>query len=225
MGRIHRYLLPFLSLSLLGLTACIPYAYPNLTVVQGGNPGAQIPECRVFRVDVTAYQEDIGEKGEYKIVEIARRPDGSFPPQSELAIDRVYVANPALSYNLGRVNSIRVRIYRPGYKLVEMKPGDAAGKIEWQPAASANEQEKAIDELLQRPTVTAGGAFTKHTPPLDQGYLSSKATLLFAAAEYERVASAASSPEDATRLRNKAEQLLTMQKKLKDENEKAKAGN
>jgi hypothetical protein len=209
MGRRWRIVACCLSLGILCLSGCLlPYAYPNLSYVPGCDLNLKMPDCHVFRVDVTAGQSDLKEDGEYTVVEIPRRSDGSFPPQFGLSIDfGVYVANPALSFNIGCLHSIRVRIYRPGYQLVQLKPWDSTEKVQWHPTTNWIEQEKAIDALLELPVVGIPPVIVIQTPPCDAGYISTKATDLFVAAEYERVAALAPISEDAARLRQRAEQL------------------
>jgi hypothetical protein len=207
------YIVSFcLPLGILFLSGClIPYAYPNLAYVPGCELGTQMPDCHVFRLDVTAYQSDLKEDGKYTVVEIPRRSDGSFPLQLGFSVDRgIYIANPALSFNTGCLHSTRVRIYRPGYQLIELKPWDSTDKVQWQPAVNWIEQEKAIDALLQRPAIAIpANPSSIPTNPWAAGYISCNSTEHFVAAECERLAALAPTPEDAVRVRNKAKELRT----------------
>lgn len=202
-----------LPLGLFSLAGCfLPYAYPNLSYVPGCEISTQMQDCHVFRVDVTAYQADAGEYDEYSVVEIPRRPDGSYPPQFGVSVDRgVYVLGGVLNYNIGRFHSTMVRLYRPGYNLIELEPWDSSEKVQWHPAANFAEQEKAIDALLLRPLVVTSpnpaSNSASHRNPWDGGYTSWKATDVFVIGEYERIAAVAPTPEDAARLRDKAEKL------------------
>jgi hypothetical protein len=218
MSRGCRFISCCLPLGILCLSGClIPYAYPNLSYVQGYDLGEEMPDCHVFRVDVAAHQEDIGESNqEYSVAEIARLHDGSFPPQFGITVNRgFYVVGVALNYNVGWVHATKVRLYRPGYQLIQLSPWETIDKIEWQTATTALEQEKAIDALLREPTVTRGAAVFKkiekeaaqEMPDSVMGLSDFKKTELFAAAEYERVAGLAPSPADVARLRKKVEVL------------------
>ncbi|HEV3438361.1 MAG TPA: hypothetical protein VG122_13435 [Gemmata sp.] len=219
MNRRWRIVAFCLPLGILCLSGCLlPYAYPNLDCILGCDLDLKMPDCRVFRVDVRAHQADLQEDGEYTVVEIPRRSDGSFPPQFGLSVNRgVYVVGVALNYNIGCLHSTRVRIYRPGYQAIELEPWDSTEKVQWYPTTNWIEQEKAIDALLKLPVVGIPPVIVNHTPPCDAGYISTKATDLFAAAEYERVASLAPTPEDAVRLRQQAEQLRKLPKVIPKE--------
>jgi hypothetical protein len=223
MSRGCRFVSFALPLGLLCLAGCLlPYAYPNLSYVPGCELSTQMPDCHVFRVDVAAHEVDVGENGEYTLVEIPRRSDGSFPPQFGLSVDYgFYVAGIAVNYNVGWLHSTRVRLYRPGYQLIEQAPWDLTNKVQWQPATNWIEQEKAIDELIRCPAVSESEiAIRKHHneeapkrgSPTASDIISPKAAFLFTAAEYERVATLAPTPEDAARLRNKAKKLRTPRK-------------
>jgi hypothetical protein len=218
MSRGCRFISCCLPLGILCLSGClIPYAYPNLSYVPGCELGTEMPDCHVFRVDVAAYQEDIGENNqEYSVVEIARLHDGSFPPQFGITVNRgFYVVGVALNFNVGRVHATKVRLYRAGYKLIELAPWETTDKLQWQTATTALEQEKAIDALLRMPTVTRGaGVFREiekgEVPTLPDAVTEnceSKSAKPFAAAEYERVAGLTTNPTDIARLRKKAEVL------------------
>jgi hypothetical protein len=210
-------------------TGCLlPYAFPKLSIVPGcDSVGEKTGDVYAFRVDVTADQIDAGETGEYTITDITPGPDGRVPAQARLTVERgFYVLGIALNYNVGRLHTTRVRLYRPGYQLVELKSWEATDRIDWQPAADWKEQEKAIDDLLRRPAVTASGLrqaksqqlwFEKDcSPPCNVAGVNEvtgtgpRATNVFglAVGEYERVAGLAPTPEEAARLRGKAEQLM-----------------
>jgi hypothetical protein len=194
----------------------IPYAYPKLSFVPGSNPAdPTIADLHAFRVDLTAKQIDVGETGEYSLTPISRSADGSISPLARVSVERgYYVLGIALNYNVGRIHTTRLRLYRPGYELVELESWDSADKIAWKPTSDLIAQEKAIDALLRRPAVTSFGvaqnrkaAADTQATPADSGFTACEETVLFAAAEYERVAGIAQESEGAARLRGKAETL------------------
>lgn len=206
------------------ITGCLlPYTYPKLDYVPGLDSVADGSEVRAFRVDVTAKQVDLGEDGSFKLTPIKLRPDGSVPGQIGMSLERgVYVAGVALNYNVGRVHTTRVRLYRAGYQLVEVAPWGSSGPIIWAPATDWAAQEKAIDDLLRQPFVSSrvaalaegkstfwgSKAGTPQLPAILNDSPDVPPALAFAASEYERVARLAPTRADATRLREKARLLV-----------------
>jgi hypothetical protein len=199
---------------------CLPYAYPKLSYVPGGDL-ARAPDCRAFRVDMTANQIDMGENGTYTLTEIVPRPDGSVPPQARVSVERgFYVFGISLNYNVGQSHTTRVRLYRPGYELVELKSWDSSTKVQWVPAAEWRDQERAIDDLLGCPVVTEIGKlkqtlFRKWSgEPFRQfpevSHSKGMGPLMFAADEYVRVTALAPTPAEADRLREKAKRVIEL---------------
>jgi len=199
----------------LGATACllaagclIPYAYPKLSYVPGCEFGPEANEIHAFRVDVS---EDHlffgGDTGQYTITEISPRSDGSVPPQSRVTVERGF----GLLLQLGRKHATCVRLYRPGYKLVELDSWDSTDKISWQPAENWGDQAWAINKLLARPILFSsfwalhGSRDHLPDPPTSPG---ATRAVVFIAAECERVAALAPTPETAARLRERARQLV-----------------
>jgi hypothetical protein len=196
------------------LVGCLPYAYPKLSYVPGyESTNPNITDIHAFRVDVTAHQADIDERNEYTLTPVARRSDGSFPPQTQLSLERgYYVLGVALNYNVARLHTVSMRLYRPGFQPVELTSWDSADKVQWQPAKDWVAQEKALGELLRRPAMTAYGVahYMKHSDVSpDAGLSLSKPVADFVAAEYERVATLAP-PADAIRLRDKARHVTEL---------------
>jgi hypothetical protein len=216
MNRARRLLCGGAVPALLATGCLIPYAYPKLDYVPGTDLGPKAPDVHAFRVDVTARQVDIGETGTFTLTEIEPRADGSFPAQTRFSLERgVYLATVPLGFNVGRRHATRVRLYRPGYQVVEVPAWGSAAGARWVPAADWLAQERAVDDLLHRPTVSAGaGAFARAGSSSWDGQLpevgapQTARVLVFAAAEYERVALLAPTPEDAACLREKAGRLV-----------------
>jgi hypothetical protein len=201
------------------LAGClIPYAYPKLSHVPGyevANPN--ITDIHAFRVDVTAHQADIDERDEYTLTPVTPRSDGSYPAQTKLSLERgYYVLGVVVNFNVAQLHTVRLRLYRPGFHLAELTSWDSADKVQWQPAKDWVAQEKATDDLLRQPAVTASEATRRRgasailgqsSPPSSNGLNISKPVIEFVASEYERVAAIAPSPQEAARLRGKAKQL------------------
>jgi hypothetical protein len=210
-----------LTVPLLCLCGCVlPYAYPKLSYVHGCVPGAGITDCYAFRVDIAADQVDIDESGHYSLTPIAPRPDGTFPPQTQVSVERgYYILGIALNYSVGRVHTTRLRMYRPGYELVERASWDPVDNVHWKPTIDWSAQEKAIDELVYRPAVTDAEvarrkkplALVGHYSSLTAGLTISKPVAEFVAAEYDRVAALAPTPAEAARLHGKARQLRELE--------------
>jgi hypothetical protein len=211
MNRARRFLcrVALLAPAALGAGCLIPYAYPKLDYVPGCDLGPKVTDVHAFRVDVTADQADIDANGSYTLSEIVPKSDGTFPPQANLSLERGhYVFGVVLNYNVGRLHATRVRLYRPGYQLVELPAWSSNKDIVWRATTDWREQEKAIEDLIRWPTFTTDG----HT--VGGGDLArtgipeaARRALVFVATEYERVAALATNPEDATRLREKARRL------------------
>jgi hypothetical protein len=97
----------------------------------------------------------------------------------------------ALIYTKHTSHNVLLRLYRPGYELVEFDSWLARSEIEWNKASSVAEQEKAIDGLLHVRAPYFGEKEGEYSfPGLAAGSTSEghRKALLFAASEYERVA-------------------------------------
>jgi hypothetical protein len=186
---------------------CIPYVYPKLDYVPGSEPEPMATDVHAFRVDVSAYKALMAENGECTLTEITPRSDGSIPPQSRVTVEHGFVF---INLPLGRYHAMHVRLYRPGYQLVKRNSWDLADKISWKPAPDWKAQEKVVDDLLAFPVQRASGNYLSSPFPLPPPSPEEKRALVFAAAEYERVAKMAPKAEDAERLRKKAQKLLEM---------------
>src|SRR6266550_219510 len=117
MNRVRRLLCGVLLAPGVFATGCIPYAYPKLSFVPSCDLGPDATDTHAFRLDLTADTTLlVPERGEYTLSEITPRPDGSIPPQSRVTVERgVFFLT-----QLGRLHTTRVRLYRPGYQLVEL---------------------------------------------------------------------------------------------------------
>ena len=188
-----------------GLAGCIPfvpiyYAYPTMTFVPGTNVGAEHEEVHAFRV-VIADEISCPEymkPGSYRLGELPIKASGEVPGQLSMNVDTGFVWNCiALSYDEQTCHTVRIRLYRPGYDLVEITSEDTRGKIKWEKAGSAVRQEKAVDQLLA-PTADSTWAQANRDRPdnhwgfdqLDPGSKNQghRKALVFAAEQYERIA-------------------------------------
>jgi hypothetical protein len=89
---------------------------------------------------------------------------------------------------------VLLRLYAPGYQLVQILPGAASEGWEWKKRDDVASREQAIDDLLSTTASNASGSEAADEPTaifrnLAPGSASTqhKAALLFAAAEYEQL--------------------------------------
>jgi hypothetical protein len=174
---------------------------------------------RAFRIDIEEMNR-LEPKARYTLSPIPLDERGAIPMQM-----------PITYLGLGRYseNSLIVRVYRPGFLTIEIKPGDDPRRPPWI-RADRFEQEMAIDVLLgvERTAGKAKWWELKAVAPhselagswpdasrtlgdygLEPGSVSPmhREVLLFAASEYERLALVANENEARQRLERKASQM------------------
>ena len=189
---------------------CLPYAYPKLAYVPGYDPnGMKATEVYAFRVDVTTTDPVDGfETAEWSITEIARTSDGRFPPQTRLSVERGWNVFWPLTDKVGRSHTTCVRLYSPGYQTIELDAWDSSDKVKWQLAEGTNlpfwwkSREKAVHDLIRAPRLASKTPATVLP--------ASGPAFAFAAAEYDKLAAEAVTPEDAARLKRYAEDTRTI---------------
>jgi hypothetical protein len=194
-----RFLACPLSLAFLScLSGCLPYVYPKVSWTPSVSVGTNPEEVHAFRVDVTGDVVDIGESDRYTLARLT--PTGNHEPaQTRVSLEYgLYVVGIALNYPIHHGHTTLLRLYRPGYQLVEIKSWELPGKITWTPAPDLAAQEKAVDDLLNVPTIgprlgLSGNWLDKDLQgniALQPGWVSAKhrEALLFAASEYDRLA-------------------------------------
>jgi hypothetical protein len=179
----------------------------------------QQSDCHAFRIDVSGYQQDLGvSQMAVRFRRVAPSFGGLLPPQVGFSVDYgYYVVGIALNYNVGHIHSTRLRLYRPGYQLVELDSWALADHVVWKGATGVAAQEKAIDDLMTVTSLSCSEEIWlkfwnvgehQHLPSAAFG--DDKEPLRFAAAEYQRVATLAPNAAEAERIRNKARELLTL---------------
>jgi hypothetical protein len=203
-----------LPLSLVCATGCVPlfYAYPAVSYVPGINMGPSHTDAHVFRVDAT---EETAAPGHCRLRELPPTPGGRVYGQADTALDEGFYWN-CLVYRRAWQTShtLRVRAYRPGFTLIEICAWQGTAGIQWQPAKTVAAQEQAIDGLVAPTALATVAAEPDAFAHLDPGSASPshRAALLFAAGEYDRLASRVDALEDESaeicdRLMSKAKQL------------------
>jgi len=189
----------------------LPYAWPKVACVRGYAPAELPADCRVFRMEATVDRRDISETlVDFSLSEQSRFLGGWLLPHEHLSVDYgLYVVGIALNYAIDRVHLTRLRLYRPGFELVEIDSWDALGILEWR---EENRLGSALDALVDppihwpRPQKGWAPSIDQLVAVLPPGSTSDgyKETLLFAAAEYERIARRADGNDEMTRFLAKA---------------------
>jgi hypothetical protein len=183
------------------LVACFAFRYPAIHYVSGVNVATPPPDVRCFRVDVCLEKEhglfvssDDGQRvedGTLVFTEVAVSAAGTVNGQARFALD--YTWRGLYSEGTDR-HIVLLHLYRPGYQLVEVSSADNLDVATWKEAPDLAMQEKAIDDLLSIDIAGPSGRFSQFLTrvPCKFGsgstYPRHKLALLFAAAEYERLA-------------------------------------
>jgi hypothetical protein len=188
------------------------YAYPNLSVIPPVEAG-QVPDTiYAFRVDVTDQQNgpEFPDRDRYVFREILVSETGRVPSQAKFDVDRGWVFYGPLTYSAHTRHVVLVRLYRPGWQTIEVAERGQARPWQWVEALDLNARENAVDDLLSTWKTDASGQaehYSKSRPgggaprsPEDATLFRCLApgsagaehrrVLLFAAAEYERIAGA-----------------------------------
>jgi hypothetical protein len=186
------------------------------------NPDGSV---RAFRIDFEE-RERAAPKTRYTLTPIVLDERGTIPEQR-------YLPSAWISESEVRSDfAVKVRVYRPGYLTIEIRPGESSRKWEWLPA-DFRDQERAIDVLLglsdAHPELGWGPRGPRSEWPDSPGRIyimqlgdfglqpgsvaqAHRDVLLFAAGEYDRLAksSDAKAPgmeKTRRRLENKANQI------------------
>jgi hypothetical protein len=203
-----------LLLLLAGLTGCIPfvpchYVYPSISCVPSVAVDAPPDEIHAFRVDIVKDDSCIEFMGpsSYRLTPMRVWPGGRTCPQVKAAVDHGWIWNCiALSYGKHFDHTLRVRLYRPGFELIEVSSWELPEELRWVQVSDATGQEKAIDALLAPvgQTLQPANSVSAFASPrngwkeprefwhLKPGWFSTKhrQSLEFGIAEYQRVATA-----------------------------------
>ena len=226
-ARIARRLCGLLGLLMVG---CMPlgYAYPTVYYIPPGTVGRARAEVHAFRVDITDDDNSLSdiEKDSYVLSGLPLHSDGSYDPQTKVAVDYGFLLfGAANDFDASTHHTMLVRLYRSGYHTVEIEPGQTIDRIKWVQAPQVLDREQAIDDLVSTWKTTSErlqnkAAFNGFVPPRDPivfQYLAPGTTseehrdaLLFAAAEYSRLLPDAPDPDTKARLQAKATALREM---------------
>jgi hypothetical protein len=192
---------------LLSSSGCvIPYAFPKLDYTRALQLDAPPTEVHVFRVDktqiTTPYPVNIRER----LSQISAGSNGKVAAQFKPSLrSGIYMFMVALNYDFGSGKYLALRAYRPGYELVEIESLEKVEQIHWTPAKDWAAQEQAVDSLLPDPHHESRGSCLQQE--VGSSSAAHRQALLFGAAEYDRLAQIAETPDDQMRCQRKARNL------------------
>jgi hypothetical protein len=147
LGRLGHVLLTLLALPIAG---CLGWAYPTTALTAPLRVGSERNEVHAFRVDVArdASVIDFARDDSYVLREVRPSAGGWVSPQVKVALDYGWYANfVALSYWQHLHHTLLVRLYRPGYRTVEVRAWEYDTPVEWNEAVTGEDREAAIDDL------------------------------------------------------------------------------
>src|SRR5262245_13640080 len=108
---------------------CIPvgYAYPTVAFVPGVRVGAPAEEVHAFRLDVADDQNGLEfadrEHDRYILHSISPAFGDRLGPQMKAAVDYGWIWHCiAISYGGHTHHTLLVRLYRPGFQTIEVRP-------------------------------------------------------------------------------------------------------
>jgi hypothetical protein len=196
-------------------------AWPSVGVTPLLQVNATGGQVHAFRVEASTSHGlvDFSGENEYVMSELSVSSGGWITPQGSVACDYFWNLFPLANL---KHHSVMVRLYRPGCQTVEIGAWDLPQEVKWTGAADLAGQEKAVDDLLETWRANSirememqqernGG----QEPSMDilfaglaPGSKSSehRQVLLFAAAEYKRLAKGAPADEASRAVRERMEQ-------------------
>ena len=209
--RLHQGVIAAGAICLASL-GCIqmPVCVPEMNVVPAVAPGCTAEEVYAFRVDVTDRQavkegssaaQPIRAENfqDFELTPLPLSRAGTTGAQVELSCASGQARIGFWNYfTTLTTHSLAVRLYRPGYATIELKPGPAAPQLRWHEAPDLVAQEQALDDLLGVSLLdTAQPIAALQQRRLEPGSKSPghREALRFAAREYERLAGAAAASE------------------------------
>ena len=144
--------------------------------------------------------------------EIARWPFDVIPGQSKIDVAYGFHWNCiALVFHKHVHKKVVVRLYRPGFETVQLTFWNGANAIQWKPAVSIEDQENAVDDLLEfdpgRLVVEEAKNWKFSRIPAGSRSPEHRKALLFAASEFERLSRTQCSAATRERLTEKSHWL------------------
>jgi hypothetical protein len=183
------------SCLMLGVCGCLmPFgiAYPTVSYTPSVSIDAETGEVRAFRVDLAESRHSQNQaewlKCEFQEIDMSSRKE--VPSQLTTGISYAW----ALYFFPGTTEAyknslrshdewVRVRLYRCGYKTIELGPDDSGDmRLDWLPVRDNAEQEEAIDKLVGVQKDFLGHLYPGSKSPKHSAFLH------FAADEYQSLA-------------------------------------
>jgi hypothetical protein len=152
-------------------------------------------EVRAFRVDLTGTVVDLQRDGMACLTEIPVTQTEEVPTQLKPGLTYgYYVFGVAVNFPVETNHSVVLRLYRPGYQLVEIQSWETVNAIAWKPALDWLAKRQAIEALVR---FAGPGSLSP----------ANRAAILFAASEYERLATTAPGEQEKSDVLNQAGEL------------------
>jgi hypothetical protein len=136
-------------------TGCLYYAYPTLSHTPELAVDNKDGSVHAFRIDIDRTErKPLAPVTQYTLTSIPLDSRGLIPSQLELA-PATGVLNPLGIVEGGKhernLYTIFVRLYKPGFRTMEVKAWEKSRELQWFSAPDLLAQEKAIDDLLADP--------------------------------------------------------------------------
>jgi hypothetical protein len=194
-------LLWFAMACLFGVAGClVPYCARTVNHLPAVDLGCDPLEVHAFCLSITKQAvRDEGFKERWELCELA--PNGNktqahVKTSYDFGLFAISPGTPP-GFLIDTTHTLCWRLYRPGFKTVELDPNSPQTKIEWESAADVVQREEALDELFaMKPVVVAKGELPV-TRKLEPGSKSKEhlAALQFGAAEYLVLVNAMGEPK------------------------------
>jgi hypothetical protein len=127
----------------------IPYAYPKLEHTPSVKLDSAPGEVHAFRVDRSRSIVDAGATVSESLREVPIRDANEIQAETKpSATYGIAVVGFALNYLIQRDHTVEVRLHRPGFESVVIRPWEHVDQVQWKPAVDFAAQEQALDGLL-----------------------------------------------------------------------------
>ncbi len=178
------------------LGGCIfPYVGPSIAYTPSVKLDVPREEVRAFRVDIASsrfipFRHDeitamLSKSIAERLSEVPISYEDEVPGQMKASVQYGVVVVGLFNGVRRDHDSVALRLYRPGYDLVEIGSWEGANRVEWKPAVDVSAQEKVIDRLFS-------DCF-RYSQAKGSGSPAHREALLFGASEYERLSKLPSS--------------------------------
>jgi hypothetical protein len=111
-----------------------PYCYPTLAYASGVKLDSPSSEVHAFRIDITKPTADmtVGDPVYECLSEVPATNTDEIPAQIKPSMSYGFVViGIALNYLIHTSHSVALRLYRPGYELVEVKSWERVNRVVW----------------------------------------------------------------------------------------------